>query len=322
MRSVAGLALEPCIPPFWARGGHAQTIWGHLLPSPRLAVEGERVEVRLADEDTLVGARFAGGERRVVYLFHGLGGSSDADYIRRATALCLKRGYTVYAMNHRGCGVGAGLARLPYHSGRAEDLAAVIACGRERHPQARHAAVGFSLSANVLLLLLGGQRGRTLPDYAVAFNAPIELDTCSRALTQPWNRIYDSRFVLRCRRDLVEKGIHGQYRVPANSTLREFDEIYVAPAGGFRDREEYYETCSAGRYVDRIQIPTAVIHAEDDPIIPGAVYRNAQFSSSCLVHLEKVGGHMGYVSARATPYGTIRWLDYALDRALAVLEET
>jgi predicted alpha/beta-fold hydrolase len=277
----------------------------------------------LPDGDRLVGTHFAGDDdRRVAYLFHGLGGSNEADYIRRTTALCLKRGYTVYAMNHRGCGAGVGLARHPYHSGRAEDLAAVIAYGRKRHPQARHAAVGFSLSANILLLLLGGQRGGVLPDYAVAFNAPIDLDTCSRALTRSWNRIiYDSRFVLRCRRDLVEKGIHRQYPVPASSTLREFDRIYIAPAGGFRDRDEYYDTCSAGKYVDRIQVPTAVLHSEDDPIIPAATYQNARFSSSCLVHIEKVGGHMGYLSAKATPFGTIRWQDYALDCALAALEK-
>jgi len=318
---VAGLTLERCVPPFWARTGHAQTIWGHLLRSPRLRVEGERVEVELQDGDRLVGARFAGGGGRVAYLFHGLGGSSEADYIRRATAVCLRRGYTVYAINHRGCGAGVGLARHPYHSGRAEDLAAVIAYGRKLHPRARHAAVGFSLSANMLLLLLGGQRGSTLPDYAVAFNAPIDLDTCSRALTRPFNRIYDSRFVLRGRRDLVEKGIHLQYPVPAYSTLREFDRIYIAPASGFRDREEYYDTCSAGKYVDQIQVPTAVIHAGDDPIIPVGTYENARFSSSCLVHIEKVGGHMGYLSARPTPFGTIRWQDYALNRALAELEK-
>jgi predicted alpha/beta-fold hydrolase len=197
----------------------------------------------------------------------------------------------------------------------------VIAYGRERHPQARHAAIGFSLSANMLLLLLGGQRGKTLPDYAVTFNAPIDLESCSQALGRSWNRlIYDIRFVRSCRRDLLAKGIHLQYPVPPRSTLRDFDEIYTAPAGGFRDRAEYYETCSAARYVDRIQIPTAVIHAADDPIIPLEVYRSVRFSPPCLVHIEAVGGHMGYLSAKPTPLGTRRWQDYALDRALAALE--
>src|SRR5215204_834407 len=77
---VPGLSLEPCIPPYWAGSGHAQTIWGHLLPSPTPGVRGDRVEVELPDGDCLVGMRFVGGDdRRVAYLFHGLGGTSDAD---------------------------------------------------------------------------------------------------------------------------------------------------------------------------------------------------------------------------------------------------
>src|SRR5579872_1060681 len=102
--------------------------------------------------------------------------------MHRTAILALKRGYMVYAFNHRGCGLGAGLARHPYHSGRAEDLSAAIAFGRSQHPRARHVAIGFSLSANALLLLLGGERGKTLPDQAIAVNAPLDLETCSRSL--------------------------------------------------------------------------------------------------------------------------------------------
>jgi predicted alpha/beta-fold hydrolase len=323
---VTELALEPCLPPVWASGGHAQTILGHLIPSPRLETLGKEVEIPLPDGDVLVGFQYGDDDARVIYLFHGLGGNTDADYIQRTAALCLKRGYTVYTINHRGCGAGAGRARHPYHSGRAEDLSAVIAFGRARHPRARHAAIGFSLSANALLLLLGGERAKVVPDYAVAVNAPIDLEACSRLLGQTLslNRIYDVRFLNLCRRDLAIKRRHGllgaRYNVPFLAKLRDFDEIYVAPAGGFKNREEYYDTCSAGKYVDRIRVPTVVLHAEDDPFIPLDGYRRAKFSPACRVHIEKVGGHMGYLSRTVTEFGTRRWQDYALDRALSVLE--
>ena len=166
---------------------------------------------------------------------------------------------------------------------------------------------------DMLLLLLGGQREHS-SRYAVAFNAP-STSTPARALARPFNRIYDSPS---CSAAIVE-GIHLNM-VPATARSR-VDRIYIAPASGFRDREEYYDTCSAGKYVDRIQVPTAVIHAGDDPIIPATTYEHARFSSSCLVHIEKIGGHMGYLSARPTPFGTIRWQDYALDCALAELEK-
>ena len=46
------LSLEPCLPPVWAATGHAQTILGHILPSPLLK-GGVRFEVKLDDGDIL-----------------------------------------------------------------------------------------------------------------------------------------------------------------------------------------------------------------------------------------------------------------------------
>jgi predicted alpha/beta-fold hydrolase len=227
-------------------------------------------------------------------------------------------------MNHRGCGAGTGLARHPYHSGRAEDLSAAITYAKKRHPRGRVGAVGFSLSANALLLLLGGQRGKVQPDFGVAVNAPIELETCSVRLGQKLNRIYDVRFLLQLRQDLKMKSerglIQGKYDIPLKLTLRDFDNIYTAPASGFRDREDYYDTCSASKYVHLIEKPTVVFTSDDDPIIDVQAYRRARFSEHCLLHIEKVGGHMGYLSRKKTPLGTMRWQDYAIDRALGWLE--
>lgn len=151
-----GLKLLPCVAPVWAATGHLQTVLGHLLPSPRLASMGERVEVRLPDGDRLVGFYLAGRSGTAVSLFHGLTGNTDADYFHRTAHLCLQQGHSVFMFNHRGCGEGAGLATRPYHSGRAEDLSAAVEFARAKLPSHRHLAIGFSLSGNALLLLLSG----------------------------------------------------------------------------------------------------------------------------------------------------------------------
>jgi predicted alpha/beta-fold hydrolase len=242
--------------------------------------------------------------------------------MRRTTALALGRGHAVLCVNHRGCGEGAELARRPYHSGRAEDLAAAIAWGRARHPDFRHGAVGFSLSANALLLLLGGRPDAPQPDFAVAVNAPIELDRSSGVLARGFNRIYDLRFVNGLRRRLrqrAEQGLEPAYAIPRLSTLREFDELYTARAGGFADRDDYYTRSSAKPGLKHIRVPTVLLHADDDPFIPVDDYRDAELSPSCHLHIEKTGGHLGYLTARNTPLGTKRWLDYALDEFLSAL---
>jgi hypothetical protein len=129
------LNLQPCLPPFWAPSGHAQTVLGHLLPSKMLKQKGERIEISVSGGDKLVGFILSGTSNTVVYLFHGLAGSTDSTYMHRTAELALKLGHSVVMVNHRGCGEGVGFANEPYHSGRSEDLSAVLEYGRRRFPK-------------------------------------------------------------------------------------------------------------------------------------------------------------------------------------------
>ncbi len=328
------LKLDPCEPPLWARGAHRQTILAHLIPSAVLPSKGERIELLHADGDRSVAYVARGSSNVVVYLFHGLTGSVDSSYMHRAAALARALEHTVIMVNHRGCGEGAGLARNPYHSGRAEDLSTAIAWGREKFPKARHVAIGFSLSANALLLLLGGGRGSEKPDAAIAVNAPIDLEYCSRALTRGLNKIYDFVFVAECKREInirpLSQDERHRYQVPRSSTLFDFDNIYTAPAGGFASREQYYQTCSASPWLTRIQTPTIILTAADDPFVGVDIYRTATPSSSVHLHIENTGGHMGYLAkqrknARAdgpeARFGVTRWLDQALAKGIKALTD-
>ena len=110
--------------------------------------------------------------------------------------------------------------------------------------------------------------------------------------------------------------ISEDYPISFLATIAEFDSIYTAPASGFKSSEEYYQQCSAMSYVQNIQIPTHVLTSADDPFVSVQDYRTAPFSKACQLHIEKVGGHLGYYSSVRTPLGTRRWLDYYLFEAL------
>ena len=256
----------------------------------------------------------------MLYLFHGLGGNSRRGYMKRMTLRALRRGFHVLATNHRGCGLGRGMAAHPYHSGRAEDLSSVIEYGRNLFPKFRHLAVGYSLSGNALLLLQAGYRGSVQPDLGIAVNAPIDLGSAALEVKRGFNRLYDVRFVRDCEKAVkqrMEDGlIQETYRFPLINTLHGFDSIYTAPAGGFKDRWDYYATCSAGPYLSKIKKPTVVITSKDDPMVKVEHYLAAQYSDQVLFHLEDHGGHMGYLTSEATPAGDNRWMEYALDHYL------
>lgn len=316
--------LKNCEAPLWASTGHLQTVLGHFLPSPQFNEQGEKVELSLEGGDKVVSYFHRGSSDVVVYLFHGLGGFSHASYMQRTAIISRKYGHSVFMYNHRGCGEGVGLAREPYHSGRAEDLSAMIAHGRKLFPDKVHLAIGFSLSANALLLLAAGERASVLPDAAIAVNAPINLKRGGELLTKGFNRAYDIRFMIDMRNALKTRYHHEpklkELAIPLLATLTEFDDLYTGPFSGFRDRWDYYEKCSAAQFLPQIKIPTVVITAEDDPFVDFADYKAARYPSMCRTQFQKHGGHMGYLSKKGSLPGTNRWLDYALEKYILSLK--
>lgn len=303
-------SIPPCHPPLWARTGHLQTILGHLLPSPALKEKGVEYEVILNDEKERIHTTYIEGKSSVVvYLFHGLGGSAQATYMQRTALLAHELGHHVFINNHRGCGAGGGLATEPYHSGRSEDLSKVIEFGRSKFPTHKHIAVGFSLSANALLLLAAKVRATVLPDMAIAVNGPINLDSASVKLTEGLSKIYDKRFVLELLEYLKLNNPVAFTKAKKVKDLREFDEVFTAPMGGFKDRASYYEICSAKQYLKDIQIPTVLLTAKDDPFVNYQDYLEAELSPTTVLHMEDYGGHMGYLSKQIKGR---RWLDLAL----------
>lgn len=320
------IELEPCQSPIWANTGHLQTLWGHFLKSPTLKLPNQTISIRLPDEDQLVGYYLPGQMDRVVYLFHGLGGSIHSAYITRSARVAQSLGYHVIMMNHRGCGEGAGLAKKTYHSGRSEDLSAVIDFGRQKFPSFQHIAIGFSLSANALLLLLSQVKGGVLPDVAMTVNAPMNLLQCSLALRKGFNKVYDYRFVLDFERELKTRAIANPdlkvYQQKKYLSVYDIDQAYTAPISGFFSREHYYETCSTHDKVGFIKTPTFVLTAKDDPFVVYEAYQKALFSKQMQVHVEDKGGHLGYVTDQKLPYGHKRWLDYAVHEFLKYNQET
>ena len=304
-----------CEPPFWARGPHLQTIAAQYLPSTQAPLPWARHTLDLGDGDQLTLRSLPGHSGVSVVIFHGLGGSVDGHYMRRIAALLHARGHALLLANHRGAGDGRGLARQPYHSGSTGDLAAVLRMGRGLFPGQLQVALGFSISANMLLLLLGRDAALGVPDRAIAVNPPVDLEACSQRLSRGLNLMYDQYFVHRLRREIRDRP--GEPPLPATRTLRALDQIYTAPRAGFASRLAYYDGCSCGPHLQAIQVPTVILTSLDDPFAPAGDIRQQPLGPGVHLHTEATGGHMGYVTRNLPDH---RWMDYALDHYVAQLE--
>ena len=71
--------------------------------------------------------------------------------------------------------------------------------------------------------------------------------------------------------------------------FRAFDTAVVAPTFGFRDAEDYYSQSSCGPFLARIETPTLILHALDDPFMdPGVIPTEALLSPSVTLELKPV----------------------------------
>ncbi|PWU16627.1 MAG: hypothetical protein C5B49_10345 [Bdellovibrio sp.] len=333
------LPLISCEPPVWAWNRHTQTILGEILPSPGLMTRGRKLVVRFPDGDRVVCRIYDQGSPTLVVLFHGLAGSTNSKYMQRVARELLNEGYSVCMMNHRNCGEGKGLAREIYHCGRSDDLGYTIANLRSHFPTQKIVALGFSMSANALLLLMSGvipmkgvytadhfrsvkkELGIEWPDLAIAINPPIDLSKTAQYFEHMTNRPYAAYFLSYLQqtiRDLSREKVLVKKPVPISwfMSIKEFDQQFTAPHSGFESSQDYYRKCSSKDHLRKIEQDTIIITSQDDPFIPVEDFYGLHVSEKVSLHLENSGGHLGYIHREKTPQGTHRWLDYAVVETL------
>lgn len=290
--------------PLWLPGGHLQTIYPVIFrKTSQVTQHRERIE--LPDGDFL-DLEWAGtGSDRLVIFSHGLEGSSQAKYVQGMAATLLDAGWDVLAWNFRSCSGEDN--RLPsfYHSGKTEDLDAVLQHATRTHPAKRIDLVGFSLGGNLLLKYIG-ERGENIDPIlgrAVAFSVPCEL-ACSSAKLAAWqNRIYMQRFMKSLREKVKRKHIVFPNEInvegiDAMRTFADFDDRFTAPLHGFRDAADYWQQSSCRQFLPGIRIPTLLVNAANDPILGTQCFprTEAQRNPSFSLEIPQQGGHVGFRS--------------------------
>ncbi len=317
-----GLPVPPFRPWFCLRNGHVQTLASWYLRHIALPYRAARHEVGVSDGDRIVlhddcpPAWRAGG--RVVLMLHGLGGTYRSSYMQRIASKLSARGVRTFRMDLRGSGAGLALAKLPYHSGRSDDAAAAIRFIAETCPGSPVTLVGFSLGGNITLKLLG-ECGASPPgglDSAIAVCPPIELEYTVSRLSRRLLRPYDRHFV-RTMVSLVQArrgALPAVPDVPAGRvprTLYQFDNVYTAPVCGFPNASDYYARCSSGPLVPRIEIPTVILAARDDPLVPFSPFERVAYPKAVRFVETRRGGHMGFLNGRG-PDPDRQWMDWRI----------
>jgi predicted alpha/beta-fold hydrolase len=308
------ISRRPFKPHPLLRGGHAQTVAGWAWPRPWWL---KTLRAHTKDEERLFevkpGVRLLGhcrwqenrSSQPALVLVHGLGGSDASAYVMGTTELAYQAGMNVVRLNQRNCGGTEHLTPTLYHSGLSGDLCAVVAelLDRDRLPGVLLA--GFSMGGNLALKMAGELGGEVWPSRlrVCAISPPIDLSETARHLEHPSNRLYQWRFVKGLKRMMLRKKelypkLYDLRALKRIRTVRQFDELYTAPHGGFSDAEDYYAKSSALPLLAKVRAPTLILHARDDPLVPLAPFlrTEARENPNVLMVTPHHGGHVGFVS--------------------------
>ena len=294
------------------RTGHAQTIAAYAWPR-RFRFASESDEERLFEVEpgvrVLAHCRWQSerDKHSTIVVWHGIEGSTGSNYMQAIAEKGFHAGFNVIRVNFRNCGGTEHLTNTIYHGGLSADLGAVVKELLEKDHISRMFLVGFSLGGN-LVLKLAGEYGDNPPAGVLgvcAVSPSVDLNASAEMILKRSNWIYHRDFVRR-----LKQRIRTNHRLYPDRydisgldtvrTLREFDDRYTAVAHGFADAADYYNRSSSLRVVDRIRIPTLIIHAGDDPFIPFAPLQDPLVTNNPYILLlgPQRGGHVAFISSR------------------------
>lgn len=287
---------------------HAQTIAYSIWP--RKALRLPRGTPR--EFETEPGTRILGQchwqerprERPTLVLVHGLEGSSESGYMMGLAERAYAAGWNAIRLNQRNCGGTEALTPTLYNSGLSCDYHAVLATLIEQDALTEIFFTGYSMGGN-LVLKMAGELASAAPAELrgiAAVSPSVDLSACADAVDRTQNYMYQRLFarslIGRMRRKA--KLFPGRYDLNGLDlvrSLREFDDRFTAPYCGYRNAEDYYAQASALGLLGDIRVPTLLLAAKDDPLVPFASFTTPSLADNRRLSLVAParGGHCAFI---------------------------
>jgi len=310
--------FPPFTPPRWLTNPHAQTLIASR--KPRRWHYGwnswEPISFDLGQEGTVTGeASWQPGPRSaspLLFLTHGLEGSARSHYLIGMSRKAYCAGFHTVRVNTRNCGGTEHLTPTLYCAGLSQDILAIVRHFKRNMGISEIFAAGVSLGANILLKFLGEQedRGSEYVRGAAVLSPPVDLGAGVRQMEAPQNWIYQRYFVNKLiermrRKTALFPHLGDMARIERIRTIHEFDDIVTAPHFGFGNADNYYRIASSGPLLKNIRVPTLIVQAKDDPLVPYKSFSRfgIELNPAILLLTPDHGGHTGFLGTKASNAG-------------------
>ncbi len=303
----------PFKPHFALRNPHLQTIASYYLGNYK-ELSSKTSLIQLPDQDQ-VAVEISTPDRwtykdRSVLMLHGVGGSHKSPYLARIGQKLLDRNIRVLRLNFRGVASGEGLSSHISHGGSSQDLHHVIESLQNSAPLSPLSVIGFSLGGNILLKLISEKDLSNSLDKVIAICPAVNLAKSSQMIEKWQNRLYQNSILKSLVRTVQSPqnrfSFQPEYSLSLCKTIREFDEVFTAPAAGFKSAKDYYTQSSCIHRLHLITQPCHLLFSQDDPLVDAKEVQELRLPPNLNLGITQRGGHMGYIQ-RSTQ--SAYWLD-------------
>ena len=252
--------------------------------------------------------------RGLVVMLHGWEGSADASYVLSAGGALYAAGFEVFRLNFRDHGETHELNEELFHSCRIEEVVNAVKRAAAAHPAERTFVVGHSLGGNFALRVGVRAPAAGLSLAGIVAVCPVLKPHATMRALEEGLWVYRRYFLNRWRRslrakaasfpDLYDFGDLRRFR-----TLTATTDFFVRRYTRFTDLDAYllgYDITGAA--LAELAVPSRVIAAADDPVIPIEDLDDLAAPRALSVTVLPRGGHCGFLES----YGLKSWLDRAV----------
>lgn len=321
-------------PPRWLANAHVQSILPSLkLRRPWLARRARELVscaqplildcgdgVRLLGHYSRQSAVGRPAAKHLALLLHGWEGSADSLYVLSLGSYLFARGCDVFRLNFRDHGPSHHLNEELFHSCRIAEVVGAVRRIQELIPEQRLTLAGFSLGGNFALRVAARARGAGLRLERAIAVCPVLRPHSTLDVLEAGPFIYHRYFVSKWKRSLAIKQRLFPQRydfsaILAESSIRTMTDIMVRNYSEFATLEDYLNGYAiVGDALASLEVPSHVLFALDDPIIPAHDLKSLARNAHLEVNAIPYGGHCGFIDR----LGGESWADREIARLIGV----
>ncbi len=324
-------------PPRWLRGEHLQSILPSF-PGRRPLVERRARPVLAASRELLLdcgdGVRLQAFHaaappaaraacrapgRPTVVLLHGWEGSARSLYVLSLAQTLHEHGHDVVRLNLRDHGDTHHLNRELFHSCRLPEVVGAVRRLQALMPTQPLALAGFSLGGNFMLRVAAEAPATGLRIVRAIGISPVLDPATSMDALENGLALYRRYFIHKWTRSLRRKQVAwpGAFEfgeLLSSGDLRRMTRELVLSHSGYADVADYFRGYAiTGDRLAGLQVPSVIVAADDDPIIPSVDLARIARPPALRVVTTATGGHCGFFDRLSGP----GWVDRFVAAELA-----